>query len=247
MAEMAVAEVVVASRFHNVLGGLLVGRPTVSLSYARRTRSCSPTFGLDGFDLPMTAFDADAVIAQVDRAATLGAEKTGSMRRIAEGYCRQVNEELDDVLALLGRARVTPGSARRWVAATAASTQVLSSAPPTTSVNQWAACKQQAHGPSRDLEQGHDRPRPPPPRADDEEATTEGGEHDAPVPRRVAAAEVGDLAVRVGPTDDQLAEQPPGPRWAAAPAGRPARAPTTCAATPRPPRRPGGSARPASA
>ena len=93
----------------------------------------------------MTAFDADAVIAQVDRAATLGAETTGSMRRIAEGYCRQVNEELDDVLALLGPARGDAGSARRWEAATAASTHVLSSAPPTTSVNQWAACKQQAH------------------------------------------------------------------------------------------------------
>ncbi len=103
MAEMAAAEVVVASRFHNVLGGLLVGRPTVSLSYAPKNQELQSAFGLDGFDLPMTVFDADALIAQVDRAATLDAETMGSMRRIAEGYCRQVNEELDDVLALLGR------------------------------------------------------------------------------------------------------------------------------------------------
>ena len=104
MAEMAVAEVVVASRFHNVLGGLLVGRPTVSLSYAPKNQELQSAFGLDGFDLPMTAFDADALIAQVERAAALPPRRRTRCGAIAEGYCRQVNEELDDVLALLGRA-----------------------------------------------------------------------------------------------------------------------------------------------
>ena len=104
MAEMAVAEVVVASRFHNVLGGVLVGRPTVSLSYAPKNQELLASFGLPGFDQPMEAFDVDVLLAHVERAAALPAATTNAMRSTAEGYRRQVNEELDDVLALLGRA-----------------------------------------------------------------------------------------------------------------------------------------------
>ena len=54
-------------------GGSPGREATVSLSYAPKNQELQSAFGLDGFDLPMTVFDADAVIAQVDRATTLDA------------------------------------------------------------------------------------------------------------------------------------------------------------------------------
>jgi polysaccharide pyruvyl transferase WcaK-like protein len=103
MAEMAAAEVVVASRFHNVLGGLLVGRPTVSLSYARKNEELQARFGLHDFDQPMETFDVDLLMTQVKRASAVPVGTTIAMRATAEGFRRDVNAELDDVLALLGR------------------------------------------------------------------------------------------------------------------------------------------------
>jgi polysaccharide pyruvyl transferase WcaK-like protein len=66
MVEMSRAEVVVASRFHNVLGALRLGIPTVSLGYAEKNAVLLSTFGLEGFDQPIEHVDPELLLRQIE-------------------------------------------------------------------------------------------------------------------------------------------------------------------------------------
>lgn len=88
MTEMATAEVVVASRFHNVICALKARRPTVSLGYAGKNARLLSDFGLEGFDQPMDAFDVDRLVEQVRE-----------VRRCASStVMEEVNRRYDDEL-----------------------------------------------------------------------------------------------------------------------------------------------------
>lgn len=69
MVEIASAEVVVASRFHNVVAALKCRCPVVSLGYAGKNADLLERFGLHGLDQPVDAFDVDRVLADVSRLA----------------------------------------------------------------------------------------------------------------------------------------------------------------------------------
>lgn len=65
MTEMGEAEVVVASRFHNVICALKMRRPTVSLGYAGKNARLLDEFGLGGFTQPLESFDVDELVSQM--------------------------------------------------------------------------------------------------------------------------------------------------------------------------------------
>ncbi|GMU68312.1 MAG: hypothetical protein AMXMBFR59_40480 [Rhodanobacteraceae bacterium] len=58
-------DVIVATRFHNVLFGLLLEKPVVSLSYADKNDALMRSFGLAGYCHDVERFDADVVLEQV--------------------------------------------------------------------------------------------------------------------------------------------------------------------------------------
>lgn len=66
---MALAEVVVASRFHNVIAALLAGRPVVSLGYAGKNRDLLEHYDLADRDQPIDDFDVDRLLADVEDVA----------------------------------------------------------------------------------------------------------------------------------------------------------------------------------
>ena len=113
MAEMAEAEVVVASRFHNVVCALKARRPVVSLGYAGKNADLLADFGLSGYDQPIDAFDVDRVLAQVELAAGRGrAGHRGSLLHVE----RRVAEHLVEVWAAVlppGVRDQRPGSGLR--------------------------------------------------------------------------------------------------------------------------------------
>ena len=100
MVEMGRAEVVVASRFHNVLCALKMARPVVSLSYAAKNRELQAEFGLHDLDQPIEAFDVDLLLEQVERASGLGTRATLSMRTTADGYRDVLAAQYDEALDL---------------------------------------------------------------------------------------------------------------------------------------------------
>jgi polysaccharide pyruvyl transferase WcaK-like protein len=70
MDEMAQADVVVASRYHNVIAALRVGVPTVSLGYAGKNAALLERFGLADQDQSIEDFDPDVLLRQVQEART---------------------------------------------------------------------------------------------------------------------------------------------------------------------------------
>lgn len=75
-AELATAEVVVASRFHNIVGALRCMRPTVSVGYAAKNADLLRLFGLDGVSQSLDDVDEVALAAQVERALLEADEPT---------------------------------------------------------------------------------------------------------------------------------------------------------------------------
>lgn len=102
MEVMAEAEVVVASRFHNVLCALMLGRPTVSLSYAAKNRRLLAEFGLDELEQPLADLDVETLLDHIERAPKLAAEPRAAARiaAVLERYRLEVADQVERMLSL---------------------------------------------------------------------------------------------------------------------------------------------------
>jgi polysaccharide pyruvyl transferase WcaK-like protein len=67
MRQIIETDIVVATRFHNVVCALKVGRPTVSLSYAEKNDALLKEFGLARFCQHVEKFDLDLLTKQVTK------------------------------------------------------------------------------------------------------------------------------------------------------------------------------------
>ena len=63
--EMMRAEVVIASRFHNLICALRLARPTVSVGYAEKNRHLMQALGLGDYCQDIEHLDANELVAQV--------------------------------------------------------------------------------------------------------------------------------------------------------------------------------------
>ncbi|MFH8468183.1 polysaccharide pyruvyl transferase family protein [Streptomyces sp. NPDC017991] len=64
MKEMAAADTVVATRYHNLICALKVGTPTLALSYAAKSEALMARMGLDAYCHPAREVDADRLMRQ---------------------------------------------------------------------------------------------------------------------------------------------------------------------------------------
>ncbi|WEV28730.1 polysaccharide pyruvyl transferase family protein [Streptomyces sp. 71268] len=64
MKEMAVADAVVATRYHNLICSLKVGKPTLALSYSGKSDALMARMGLGTYCHPAREVDADRLLAQ---------------------------------------------------------------------------------------------------------------------------------------------------------------------------------------
>jgi polysaccharide pyruvyl transferase WcaK-like protein len=64
MKEMAAADTVVATRYHNLICALKVGTPTLALSYAAKSDALMAQMGLDAYCHPAREVDADRLLEQ---------------------------------------------------------------------------------------------------------------------------------------------------------------------------------------
>jgi len=112
MVEMATAEVVVASRFHNVICALKTCRPTISLGYAGKNARLLTEFGLAGFDQPMDAFDVDRLVEQVGEARrrASGTVMVETLRRYDDELGQQFRRLSTELLGGAAAARREPAS-----------------------------------------------------------------------------------------------------------------------------------------
>jgi polysaccharide pyruvyl transferase WcaK-like protein len=96
-AEMMRADVVIASRFHNLICALRLGRPTVSVGYAKKNRDLMRAMALDGYCQDIEHLDARHLVDQVRAARQDKAMLAARIRHATSDYAGQVEFLLDYV------------------------------------------------------------------------------------------------------------------------------------------------------
>jgi polysaccharide pyruvyl transferase WcaK-like protein/glycosyltransferase involved in cell wall biosynthesis len=92
--EMKRAEVVIASRFHNLICALRLARPTVSIGYAGKNRHLMESLGLDKYCQEIERLDATELVAQVRAAREKSEALTAQIRSGTSNYAEEVQSLL---------------------------------------------------------------------------------------------------------------------------------------------------------
>jgi polysaccharide pyruvyl transferase WcaK-like protein len=101
MRELALAGTVVATRYHNVLCGLRLSRPTISLGYSAKHDALMADMGVPEFGQPANPLDVDLLIKRFTELESRSAE----VRRVLEernlATEQRLDEQFDALSALL--------------------------------------------------------------------------------------------------------------------------------------------------
>ena len=95
--EMAHAEVVIASRFHNLICALRLARPTVSVGYAVKNRNLMSALGVDGFCQDIMQLDSNQLLGQVRAARENSDALTARIRQGTLEWAEDVERLLERV------------------------------------------------------------------------------------------------------------------------------------------------------
>lgn len=85
MRQIARTDIVVASRYHNIVSALAMGRPAISLAYASKNDALLHDTGLSAFCHRIDSFDPETILSQIDFAF---AERTALTRQVQAGVER---------------------------------------------------------------------------------------------------------------------------------------------------------------
>ena len=95
--EMMRAEVVIASRFHNLICALRLALPTVSVGYAPKSRRLMEALGLDDYCQEIEHLDASLLVAQVKAGREERDVLAAQIRRGTSDYAHEVQRLLQRV------------------------------------------------------------------------------------------------------------------------------------------------------
>jgi polysaccharide pyruvyl transferase WcaK-like protein len=98
MRQMAETDVVVATRYHNVVCALKLGKPTVSLGYAEKNDVLMAEMGLGGFCQHVERLDLDLLIEQFTQLVA-GRQRYELGIRKASLACQERLDRQDSLLA----------------------------------------------------------------------------------------------------------------------------------------------------
>ncbi|HLO76090.1 MAG TPA: polysaccharide pyruvyl transferase family protein [Magnetospirillum sp.] len=111
MEHIAETDVVVATRFHNVVCALKLGRPTVSISYASKNDALLADMGLGEFCQQIETFDVGLLIDQFTRLVRDRASHERQIRQVVQSYAERLRRQeitlATDVLNHSGAAAIS--------------------------------------------------------------------------------------------------------------------------------------------
>jgi polysaccharide pyruvyl transferase WcaK-like protein len=97
--QVAFTDAVIATRFHNVVAALMVGRPVVSIGYANKNRELMSAFGLAEHCFDVDSFDPVEVVDHLDRVFDERVVIGQRLERLNGYVTEEVAVRFDDVLA----------------------------------------------------------------------------------------------------------------------------------------------------
>jgi len=101
MRQIAAVEMVVATRYHNVLYALLLEKPTLALAYAGKHDVLMANTGLAGFSLPCRTLDARQLIREFQELERRSAELRQTIAEHNSEKQRMVDSQLAELSAVL--------------------------------------------------------------------------------------------------------------------------------------------------
>ncbi|WP_433572622.1 polysaccharide pyruvyl transferase family protein [Streptomyces sp. CA-251247] len=101
MKEMAAADTVVATRYHNLICALKVGTPTLALSYAAKSDALMDRMGLDAYCHPAREVDADRLLEQFRELEKQSAELRRTLAERNLVVARQLEDQFTALTAAL--------------------------------------------------------------------------------------------------------------------------------------------------
>lgn len=107
LAQMALVDVVVASRYHNVLCALKLGKPTVSIGYAAKNDALMDTMGLGEYCLSIRTFEVDRLARLLDTLEHDAPELTATLLVRAKEQRRLLDEQFAALSSLVSRKGTT--------------------------------------------------------------------------------------------------------------------------------------------
>ncbi len=101
MRQIALTDIVVASRFHNLVCAIKLRRPLISLGYAEKNEALLRQIGLHGFSQHIEHFDLETLKQQFLRASAERVEVADRMAVTTANYLQRLIGQRDAVLQLL--------------------------------------------------------------------------------------------------------------------------------------------------
>ncbi|MFE4723512.1 polysaccharide pyruvyl transferase family protein, partial [Streptomyces sp. NPDC056728] len=101
MKEMAAADSVVATRYHNLICALKTSTPTLALSYAPKSDALMAQMGLGAYCHPARAVDADRLLEQFRELEQRSAELRRTLAERNQDAARQLEGQFSDLTATL--------------------------------------------------------------------------------------------------------------------------------------------------
>jgi polysaccharide pyruvyl transferase WcaK-like protein len=99
--QTASVEIVVATRYHNVLYALKLAKPTLSLSYAAKCDALMADMGLPEFCHSVASMDVDRLIVQFTDLVNRSSEVRGLLKERCATRARAVDRQFEDLSAKL--------------------------------------------------------------------------------------------------------------------------------------------------
>ncbi|MGV4925468.1 polysaccharide pyruvyl transferase family protein [Streptomyces sp. BHT-5-2] len=101
MTETAAADLVVATRYHNLVCALKVGTPTLALSYAAKSDALMDRMGLGAYCHPARDVDADRLLDRFRELEKHSAELRKTLAERNRVAARQLRDQFEDLTATL--------------------------------------------------------------------------------------------------------------------------------------------------
>jgi polysaccharide pyruvyl transferase WcaK-like protein len=99
MGQLASVDLVIASRYHNVVLGLLLGKPVVSLSYEPKHDAVMRDMGLGDYCQPLDDFSVERVAEQVQRLETNSTSLGAGIAARAAANRASLDEQYDLIVS----------------------------------------------------------------------------------------------------------------------------------------------------
>lgn len=109
--EMSAADLVVATRFHNVVAAILLAKPVISLGYAKKNEAVLKGTGLEGYCQHVEKLDLDQLKRDFEELAANRAQSGDRVASVAENYRRRLEQQFSALFeSIPDRTLPHPGS-----------------------------------------------------------------------------------------------------------------------------------------